>query len=276
MSNYYFNNQPISTFLVYIGASYSPTNFIENGLDLPYQKANPTDNFKITNTSFNYYKGGIDIATLFQPPYIEYTSTGTYNYSGMPNWCKVFRCIIIGGGGYGYSNYTNGGGGGQFSYSVVNVVQGLPRNIKIIVGQGGSAGSGNSSFNDFMTIVFNGVTAVGNGQSGGTNGGGSLVQYGGYNSIANGGSSAGSTPGGGGNGNIGSATLSYNGQIGQEGNSPGYKYGGNNGFKNAGFTHAGIENLNYGKGGDGGDPGDDYSGYYNGNSGYVRIYFCVN
>ena len=252
MSNYYFNNQPISTFLRYSPYSYSyiQSNYYENGTTLPCLQVYPDDTLKITNTSFNYFKGGIDIATLFEPPYIEFDTTGTYTYNNIPIWCKVCRCIIIAGGGSGYSQYTNGGGGGQFSYSDINIIKTTPRVLTIVVGDGGS--------------------------SGGSNGGNSSISYGGYSSVANGGLCATLNPGAGGSGNIYSASLSYDGQAGQAGTTPGYIYGGNNGLKYAGIKHEDIQYLAYGKGGDGGNTADEFSGYYSGNSGYVRIYFCVN
>ena len=182
--------------------------------------------------------------------YIEYNSANTYTNISIPIWVNKMHSMIIGGGGSGYSQYTNGGGGGQFTYSIINVVKTIPRLMTINVGQAGS--------------------------SGGSNGGNSSVIYGGYSSIANGGICAGVHGGAGGSGSIGVGTTGYNGQTGIEGITPGFIDGGVNGFINAGLTHDSIEYQIFGKGGQGGNTNDEYSGYYSGNDGYVRIYFCLN
>ena len=107
MSKYYYNNEPISNFLIYAGTTYFTSTYYYEGLvDLPYVKANPYNNFKITNTTFKYYKGSIDIATLFTPQYIEYNSANTYTNVNIPIWVNKMHCMIIGGGGSGYSQYT--------------------------------------------------------------------------------------------------------------------------------------------------------------------------
>ena len=120
---------------------------------------------------------------------------------------------------------------------------------------------------------------VGGGGSNGSNGGNSTVTYGGFSSIANGGSSAnGTSSGNGGTGNIFSATFCFDGDNGLAGNFniSNLRYGGVNGFVNGRYKHAGIEYQNYGRGGDSSDNPYGDLGYYNGDSGYVRIYFCVN
>ena len=239
MSNYYYKSTSLSSILTSkTSGNNSSTNYFNTSTDLGslYQPV-INDNFKIANTNLYYYYGSIDIAPLYLPFYYEYSIANSYNQN-LPSWCRRIKAIIIGGGGLGYAQYTTGGGGGQFVY--VDLVVGQYSSISVIVGNG----DGSRSY------LYVGSTTV-------------------YTFFAYGGGTATINDGIGGNGSGTNGTITYNGANGS-------RDGGINGFKNGQYTNQLIQNQNYGQGGGGGNPNDDYTGYINGNSGYVRVYCLVN
>jgi prepilin-type N-terminal cleavage/methylation domain-containing protein len=222
--------------------------------------------------------------------------TDTFTYSsgaGSTTWAvpagvTQVQYLIVGGGGSGSggtSGYTQGGGGGGGAvlsgtgYGVVG-----SSTISVVVGKGGSSGSGYTIGNNGFLSSFNGILAGGGGGSGTVSYGGNQYGNGGpcgdgvHTGGAAGGYSGGGAGGGGAgqNGNPNSSNVSGgNGIANSITGTSTYYGGGGGGSIDSGTTSGGLggggNRFTAGTNGLGGGGGGGYGSVYAGGSGVVII-----
>lgn len=242
MSGFTFNGTAITD--IFQSGSTTVSGYTQGGSNIALKSVTGTDNLQIKNTNVNFKYINTDLATSFLPYFVESTSSGS---ATVPSWCTKIQFILIGGGGgdaYG-STYTECGGGGGALHASISKNEGT---INFTVGVGGfstdnptgTAGSGGNTY-----LTYNSISLNANGGAGG------------YNYYENGGD--------GGNGG-GASVGTWVGQKGPS-NINDNDTGGENGFRAQLITNDSIQTQIYGRGG---------SRNHNAQSGYIRIYFCVN